>query len=68
MLARAQTRLAGSVADNEVYRGLTSLQWIARGFSVYAGAYLALFNALLIWGAYSAEVDTVWLVMSAVIQ
>lgn len=65
-LIRARERTIGdTVADNAVVEALHSLRTIARAFSVYAAVYAVLYVALVVWGAYSAEVDTAWLVLVA---
>ncbi len=65
LLKRREGVIARYVADNSVLYSLRALRKIARAFSAYAAGYLLLFAALLVWGKYSAEVDTVWLVMIA---
>ncbi|MBZ0270043.1 helix-turn-helix domain-containing protein [bacterium] len=65
LLRQRERTLERYVADNALHHGMAAMRKIARAFSGYAGGYLVLFGGLLIWGAYSAEVDTVWLVLIA---
>lgn len=65
LLRRRELALEGFVADNALHEGFAAMRRIARAFSGYAAGYLVLFVGLLIWGRYSAEVDTVWLVLIA---
>jgi AraC-like DNA-binding protein len=63
-LIRERT-IGDAVADNAVVQSLHSLRNVARAFSGYAAGYAVLYVALVVWGSYSAEVDTVWLVLVA---
>ena len=65
LIRRRERELSELSSDNDLVAGLSSLRRVARAFSLYAGGYLLLFTALLIWGKYTAEVDTVWLVLIA---
>jgi len=65
LLRRRRDELSGVSADNELLAGLATHRAIARAFAFYAAGYAVLFVALLIWGGYSAEIDTVWLVLIA---
>jgi AraC-like DNA-binding protein len=65
LLRRREIALERLVADNALHDGVAAMRRIARVFSGYAAGYFVLFVGLLVWGRYSAEVDTVWLVLIA---